>query len=171
MTAPRRLTLIALAVPVLAASGCGDDSRSNSVFSTAAAPVLTNTTPTTTRPTRPTTTATATATTTATTPRASGSPKSDPTAVSAPIVCLRQAGLANVVQRSADTWRGMSASGQRVIVDGPYDKAKDARSSADTLKDVQIVKASRRYVVAASLRSQLVVAVERVATCLRNRGR
>jgi hypothetical protein len=168
------VTLVALAITVLTASGCSDTSRSP-FTTTAALPAAT--TETATRPARATATATAT---TATTPApaaapaaaAGGPPKRRHwAAVSAPIRCLRQAGLANARQRAADRWRGDAASGQPVVIEGPYNKRTDAKASADTLEGVVLVQASRWYVVTASLRSRLVVAVHLVATCLRRRER
>ncbi|MEA2240968.1 MAG: hypothetical protein QOD24_524 [Solirubrobacteraceae bacterium] len=175
MIARRCLTPIALAIAVLAASGCGDTSRSQSPFTTTAALPANTTqtaTQTATRPARTTPTATTPPPTPAAVAATSKPPKrKHPAAVSAPIRCLRQAGLTNARQRSADRWRGDAGNGEPVVIEGPYDKRTDAKASADTLEGVVLVKASRWYVVTASLRSRLVVAVDRVASCLRRRGR
>jgi hypothetical protein len=93
------------------------------------------------------------------------------TALPTPIGCLRQAGLHRPARSRPGIWRGDDrASGQPVLVDGPYPTPYAAQQSAQSLVGVESAERGGEYVVSAILRAHLDAKVHRVARCLNPAG-
>jgi hypothetical protein len=89
----------------------------------------------------------------------------------APLACLAQAKLRKPAKSGDGLWRAQEPkSGKPVFVDGPYQTAGEAKSSAASLVGVQDAAKGGLYVVSAALTSKAGPVVRNVAKCLEARG-
>jgi hypothetical protein len=85
--------------------------------------------------------------------------------------CLGRAGLLRPGPQRPGVWQGFDlATGQPVLVDGPYKTRAKANDSASTLVGVESAERGGMYVVSAALSAHLTAQVHKVAVCLNGTG-